>query len=48
VGHPWHPSICGSRGSMASLKQGIYLDRLKFAIVRLIYRKGKKKTDVAN
>jgi uncharacterized Fe-S cluster-containing protein len=34
-------------GSMASLNQGIYPDRLKFAIVRLIYNKAEK-TDVAN
>jgi len=34
-------------GSMAFLNHGIYPDRLKFAIVRLIYQKGEK-TDVAN
>ena len=32
---------------MAFLNQGIYPDRLKFAIVRLINKKGEK-TDVAN
>jgi len=47
VGHPRHPSIYGSMGSMAFLNQGIYPDRLKFAIVRLINKKGEK-TDVAN
>ena len=34
-------------GSMAFLNQGIYPDRLKFAIVRLINKKGEK-TDVTN
>jgi len=42
VGHPWHPSINGNMGSMAFLNQGIYPDRLKFAIVRLIYKIGEK------
>jgi hypothetical protein len=44
VGHPWYTSIYGS---MASFNQGIYPDRLKFAIVRPVYKKGEK-NDVAN
>jgi hypothetical protein len=32
----------------ASLNQGIYPDRIKLAIVQLIYKKKEEKTDVAN